>query len=173
MTRNTLSAVHYLKWSFAPWHRINISRDVSSQPGSSQFHNWLLIVLRPRPSSPIQTRALLRMWAGAGPCDYNININWNFPRAHDILTIKAAVFGFCYRRIQSKIESDNERSLAPRAGIGCPEGEGDEWDIRDKALLSGASLINPEMAAILAIGDNVVVNMSPYLDISMQNFQPM
>ena len=81
------------------WHRINISSAVSSHP---QLHNWLLIAPRHRSSSFIQTRALLRMWAGVGRCDYNIHINWDFPQAQDILTIKAAaMFGFCYRRIES------------------------------------------------------------------------
>ena len=71
------------------------------------------------------------------------------------------MFGFCYQRI----ESDNESSLAQISGI---------RGIRYIAsLVSAASLINPEMAAILAIGDNVVVNMSLYLDINLQNFQQM
>ena len=81
------------------WHRINISSAVSSHP---HLHNWLLIAPRHRPSSFIQTRALLRMWVGVGRCDYNIHINWDFPQAQDILTIKAAaMFGFCSQRIES------------------------------------------------------------------------
>ena len=68
-----------------------------------QLHNWLLIAAQTSSIIPHTNKSIiLRMWAGDGRCDYNININCDFPQAQDILTIKAAaMYGFCYRRIES------------------------------------------------------------------------